>query len=312
MMEDVDGPTLRSVRESKGVPLRRVARNAKMSHGHLSKVERGEVGRPVTPAVLAAYEKATGVALATAKPGEHSGWRKGQLSDAQRASFSGRVASVSVGGALPDPLGKILDSRSRLPLPRTLDDSDADSLMDVADVLDRLDGPMPGLVARVLLRWLVDLIDLQDRPLSYESSSYEPKIVTSGKAHASLRMAAARFARRAGRTAVDTAHHESARTLLIVALYAAVSADAADLRAAVLADIAAQHHQLGHQRDCQEIARLGEADERISDTARKRLQEVKALAIDAQQRVAAAVQEALGEREPMTETPEATIENTQG
>jgi hypothetical protein len=31
-----------------------------MSHGHLSKVERGEHGRPVTPAIIAAYERVTG------------------------------------------------------------------------------------------------------------------------------------------------------------------------------------------------------------------------------------------------------------
>lgn len=53
-MHGYDGPTLRSLRESAGVALRKVARIAGMSHGHLSKVERGEPGRPVTPAVLAA------------------------------------------------------------------------------------------------------------------------------------------------------------------------------------------------------------------------------------------------------------------
>ncbi|MGH3682613.1 MAG: helix-turn-helix domain-containing protein, partial [Natronosporangium sp.] len=45
-MSSLDGPTLRAVRESIGVPLRRIARQAGMSHGHLSKVERGEHGRP--------------------------------------------------------------------------------------------------------------------------------------------------------------------------------------------------------------------------------------------------------------------------
>src|SRR5690606_27124943 len=65
--DEYAGPTLRSVRESVRVPLRRVARLAGMSHGHLSKVERGEHGRPVTPAILNAYEKATGVRLTGAK-----------------------------------------------------------------------------------------------------------------------------------------------------------------------------------------------------------------------------------------------------
>jgi transcriptional regulator with XRE-family HTH domain len=44
----VDGPTLRAIRESTGTALRRIARHAGMSHGHLSKVEHGEHGRPVT------------------------------------------------------------------------------------------------------------------------------------------------------------------------------------------------------------------------------------------------------------------------
>ena len=51
-MPTYDGPTLRAIRESMGVPLRRIARHANMSQGHLSKVERGEHGRPITPAIL--------------------------------------------------------------------------------------------------------------------------------------------------------------------------------------------------------------------------------------------------------------------
>jgi predicted transcriptional regulator len=41
----VDGPSLRSARQSQDVPLRKIARNAGMSHGHLSKVERGGATR---------------------------------------------------------------------------------------------------------------------------------------------------------------------------------------------------------------------------------------------------------------------------
>lgn len=74
----IDGPSLRELRKHYGVHLRRVAREAKMSHGHLSKVERGEAGREVTPAVLAAYEKAFGVRLSEAGGGP-GGWQPGQL-----------------------------------------------------------------------------------------------------------------------------------------------------------------------------------------------------------------------------------------
>src|SRR5690606_2181366 len=98
-VSDLDGPTLRSVRESVNVPLRRIARIANMSHGHLSKMERGEAGRPVTPAVLAAYEKATGIRLTNTTsplPASVGGWRQGALSDARRRAFNAEVASLAV------------------------------------------------------------------------------------------------------------------------------------------------------------------------------------------------------------------------
>jgi predicted transcriptional regulator len=41
----VDGPALRSARQSQNVPLRRIATRNGMSHGHLSKVERGGATR---------------------------------------------------------------------------------------------------------------------------------------------------------------------------------------------------------------------------------------------------------------------------
>jgi hypothetical protein len=56
----------------------------------------------------------------------------------------------------------------------------------------------------------------------------------------------------------------------------------------VLADLAEQCHELDHHYDCQAIARLGEADERISDARRKRLHEIKTSAVDAAERAKAA------------------------
>jgi hypothetical protein len=52
-------------------------------------------------------------------------------------------------------------------------------------------------------------------------------------------------------------------------LYAAGRADDADLRAYVLADLAAHHHHhLGHVPDCLQLARLGEVDKRVSPPVR--------------------------------------------
>ena len=107
------------VRESAGIPLRKIARQAKMSHGHLSKVERGEPGRPITPAVLVAYENATGFKL-TGVAGhssdvDHDGWRRGHLSDARCARCEGaRRAALDVAGTNPAVAGD-LRLRTRCP-----------------------------------------------------------------------------------------------------------------------------------------------------------------------------------------------------
>lgn len=46
---------MRRARQRAEVPLQRVVAASGLSHGYLSKVERGEPGRPVTARVLAAY-----------------------------------------------------------------------------------------------------------------------------------------------------------------------------------------------------------------------------------------------------------------
>jgi transcriptional regulator with XRE-family HTH domain len=121
-----DGPTLRAVRESMDVPLRRIARQAGMSHGHLSKVERGEHGRPVTPAIVAAYERATGVRLAEAaaraererraQTGRGGSWSPGTLTDMRRRAYNAAVGAITLGGPLGEPVGRLIDSAGR-PVP---------------------------------------------------------------------------------------------------------------------------------------------------------------------------------------------------
>lgn len=56
----IDGPMLRDLRISKGLSLRDVARPEKLNHGHLSKMERGHAGRPVTPIILRTYGRRAG------------------------------------------------------------------------------------------------------------------------------------------------------------------------------------------------------------------------------------------------------------
>jgi hypothetical protein len=105
-----------------------------MSHGHLSKVERGEYGRPVTPAIVAAYERVTGVRLAEAvvavaeqaetRLGRRQVrlWKPGELSDMRRNSYNAAICALSVSGPLTEPYGRLLDSTGRPLVPASPDD----------------------------------------------------------------------------------------------------------------------------------------------------------------------------------------------
>lgn len=86
------------------------------------------------------------------------------------------------------------------------------------------------------------------------------------------------MAHRAGWSAFDVGSHEQARSLLRLALYAAVAGGEPDLRAHVLADIAAQHNQVGYHRDALEIIRLAEGDDRVAPEVRMVLHGVRARA----------------------------------
>jgi transcriptional regulator with XRE-family HTH domain len=274
----IDGPTLRALREQHNVPLRQVARLSRLSHGHLSKVEHGEPGRPVTATVLAAYQKATGVTLTHGEPGDDpGGWRPGQIGDKARRAFSGKVAAIAWGGPLEDRLDRVVANRCRLPLPTTVDASQVSQLAQVTTVLASLPGPLPGLIARAVLGWAVEL----------------PDRATPERVRADLYAVVARLAKRAARAGVDVGSHTVARTLQLVALHAAALADAPDLRARVIADIAVHLDVLEHHSDSQAVVRLGEIDERITDQTRKFLHEVKTRAADAEQQVTSAVRQAL-------------------
>lgn len=278
-MTTYDGPTLRAVRESMGVPLRRIARHAGMSHGHLSKVERGEYGRPVTPAIMAAYERVTGVRLAeavaaVAERGElpadrrrnSKAWRPGQLTDMRRRGYNAAIAALTIGGHLGEPFGRLLDSTGRPLAPAPPDAADVEQLEQIGEVLTGLDlcygGGLASQLAKHVLRWAVAMLD---------ASMSEP-------VSRSLHVAVGGLAARAGWAAFDVAAHEAARSLFRLALYAAVRAGDADLRAHVVADVAAQHNGLGYHEDCLEMIRMVEGDERVAPAVRMVLHGVKARA----------------------------------
>jgi transcriptional regulator with XRE-family HTH domain len=274
-VSEYDGPTLRSVRESVRVPLRRVARLAGMSHGHLSKVERGEHGRPVTPAILAAYEKATGVRLTDAKIigfGDGSadtsgaGWRRGRLSDARRRGFNATVAAVAVGGPVGEPILRMIDAIGRPVVPQRIGVGDVVLVEQAARLATEEDlrwgGGLVSQHARVVLRWAVGLTTA----------------AMTAEVNLRLHAAVGHLAARAGWAAFDADAHDAARNLFAVALDAAIQAGDRDLRAHVLADVGAQHNHLGYPDDCLEMVSLVEGDQRIGPAMRMVLYGVKARA----------------------------------
>jgi transcriptional regulator with XRE-family HTH domain len=274
-----DGPTLRAVRESMGVPLRRIARTAGMSHGHLSKVERGEYGRPVTPAIMAAYERVTGVRLAdavvaAAERGElptsrrnSKLWRPGQMSEMRRRGYNAAVAALTIGGHLGEPFLRLLDSTGRPLTPAPPDTVDVVQLEELTQTVTGLDlrygGALVAQLAKAVLRWAVPMLDTTELadPLARR-----------------LHAAIGGLALRAGWAASDAAAHDAARSLFRLALYCAVRGGDPDLRAHVLADVAAQHNSLGYHEDALEIIRFAEGDERIAPAVRMVLHGVKARA----------------------------------
>jgi len=258
----VDGPALRSLRARLGVPLRRIARVAGMSHGHLSKVETGEYGRPVTPAVINAYQRVLGVDIAAviadhaALPEEARGWQPTEMTAHQRRAYASQVAAVAVGAPPGKPPLRLLQHAGPVPIPEQLDVEQLASLREVAELLERLGG-LAGHLAHALLDWV--------HHLPTREPQVEPQVVA----------VIASLARRAARSAVSINRHQSARTLLLMALDAATNSGSPDLRARVLADIAEHHLISDYPEECLTVLRFTEGDERLSEEIRSTLKEIR-------------------------------------
>jgi transcriptional regulator with XRE-family HTH domain len=274
----LDGPTLRAVRESMDVPLRRIARTAGMSHGHLSKVERGEHGRPVTPAIMHAYERVTGVKLVEAaaevadKRNRDTGrvsktWRPGQLTDMRRKAYNAAVAAIAIGGPLGEPIQRLLDSTGRAVTPVPPDELDIEQLWQQSELLTAMDmrcgGGLVSQLAKAVLRWAYPMLHAYG--LSEEDNRRLLSVVGT-------------IAHRAAWAAFDVLAHEAARSLFRLALSTAAQAGDHNLRGHVLADIAAQHNYLGYRHDALDVIRLAEGDERIAPAVRVVLHGAKARA----------------------------------
>lgn len=249
----VTGAMLQALRERAGLSLREVARrsaenpNMALSATHLGRVEQ-EV-RSVSPAVVAAYEHAVRVPLAHVID---QLLPQGRPDEAARQQFHTAVAVTVAGGAHEDQDLRLLEeAATRLEVPARIGASDVAHLEQVAALVRGLDlrygGEVAGRLAYQPVRWAVRLREAKMTELVRRR----------------LHVATGVLALSAGWCAFDANRHGGARALFRVALACAARADEPDLRAHVLADIAAQQNYLGFAGDALRTVRLGDGDERI-------------------------------------------------
>jgi hypothetical protein len=234
-----------------------------ISDGHLSRVERGL--RPVSPAILAAYERALGMRI-TAETVAEALADEGADDRADRRQFHSRVAGILLGGpALVDHSDDLLRAADEALLPPgQVGEVDIAHVEQAAAMVRRLDLRFGGILAshigRRLLRWAL--------PLRTAGMS-EPVRV---RLHTGLGVLACWTAW----AAFDAHRHDTARVLWMLALESAVTADQPDLRAHVLTDIAAGHNHHGHPADSLHLLRVADGDERTSPAIRAILHGVRA------------------------------------
>lgn len=270
-MEAYNHVALRDARKSMSVSLARVAREARLSVGHLSRFESGK--RDISPAIVNGYERALGLRLSPSHLTAGSlsdtvnGYRHGEdADDMKRRAFTAAVAAIAAGAPLGEPVNRALASLGSSEAPTHVGLSDVVQVEEAADMFTswdlRFGGGLAREMAKAQLRWATGLLDAH----------------MNDPIRARLNSAVGSLAERAAWSTFDSGRQEAARTLFKLALYAATEADDADLRAHILSDVATQQMYLGHPDECLKIIRLAEGDDRISPAVRFVLHGVKARA----------------------------------
>jgi hypothetical protein len=264
----VTGAMLRELRQHADIGLRAVTRrttgNVRLSDGHLSRVERGL--RPVTPAVLAAYERALGMRI---DPHTLNDLTTGSKSDdADQRAFQATIATLAAGtptgGLGGESEQRLLQDAFYARVPQQVTTTDVTHLEQAALTLRRLDlrhgGELTCQMAGQLLRWAVNL--------------RTATMTTPVRHH--WHTALATLAMWGAWSAHDTCQRTTARAFATLALDAATRADQPDIRTHVLADIAATHNHHGHPSDALHTLRLADGDERTHPAIQTILHGVRA------------------------------------
>jgi transcriptional regulator with XRE-family HTH domain len=262
----VSGPVLRVLRERAGIGLRAVANRSKgsveISDSHLSRVERGH--RPVTPAIIVAYERSLGMRITTETVAEALA-DNGGSDRADLAQFHTNLTGVLLGAPAPADGDEPLRAAEQATLPpRHVGEVDITHVAHAAALVRNLDlrfgGILAGHLGQRLLRWALPLR-------------------TAGMSDANrtrLHTALAALACATAWAAFDAHRHDTARHLWTLALESAVTADEPDLRAHILTDIAAGHNHHQHPTDALHLIRLADGDERTHPAIRTILHGVRA------------------------------------
>jgi hypothetical protein len=234
-----------------------------ISDSHLSRVERGQ--RPVTPAIVAAYERSlrmriTAETVAEALADDHAS------EQADRAQFHTTITAVLLGAPAPGGHGDSLlraAEEAHLP-PAHVGHIDIHHVEQAAAMIRNLDLRFGGLltahIGRRLLRWAL--------PLRTATMTDETLL--------RLHTALGTLAWATAWAAFDAHRHDTARTLWALALECAVTADQPDLRAHILADIAACYNHHAHPTGALHLIRLADGDERTHPAIRTILHGVRA------------------------------------
>jgi hypothetical protein len=185
---------------------------------------------------------------------------------ADHQQFHTTIASILLGAPAPGAHGDELlrAAEEALLPPGQVGEVDIAHVEQAAAMVRRLDlrfgGIMASHIGRRLLRWALPL---------RTATMTDPARVRLHTAMASLACWSAW-------AAFDAHRHDTARHLWMLALESAVTADQPDLRAHVLADIAASHNHHALPADSLHLIRLADGDERTHPAIRAILQGVRA------------------------------------
>jgi transcriptional regulator with XRE-family HTH domain len=228
-MDDL-GALLREMRLESGIGLDQLARLTGKSKGHLSRIERGE--RPVSPALVLAYERALGVRMSSIHERLRSQVIPAGRTDGddpmRRRNFLGNVMTIATGAATLSTLASRVTELDPLPPPARVGMAEVAEVEEATQLMADWDLRHGGRLAveqgRSLLRWCMVLLNATMSP------------TTSRR----LCSATSYLADRTAWASYDSGQHDLAIKLFQLGLHLATEAHDPNLRAQVLSDMANQ------------------------------------------------------------------------